>query len=168
MNFFYPDVMLDSAFSLDPDMLCKKGIRCVIFDIDNTLAPYSVKTCSIEAEALLSKLEGAGIHVGFASNNSAERVMLFNTKGRFFVSDAKKPKNTAAKIFCEHFKVTANELAVVGDQIFTDVLLAKNAKAFSILVPPIDRKHEPWYFIFKRPLEKIIIKFYKRKENKNG
>lgn len=163
MSIFYPDITFASAYELSAEKLTEKGIKGVIFDIDNTLVPYSVHTCPEHTEEFLKGLEDAGIAVGYVSNNHSERVELFNGGKRFFVPDAKKPSKRGAMLFAEHFGISAKELAVVGDQIFTDILFAKNAGAYSILVRPIDTSCEPWYFIFKRPIEKIILFFYRRK-----
>ena len=55
-----------------------------------------------------------------------------------------------------------NEIASVGDQIFTDVIGAKRCKMKSILVKPINSK-EFWYTKWKRPMEAFVIKMYLKK-----
>ncbi len=163
MNIFYPDLMIKSAYSLDIDLLVKNKIAGVIFDIDNTLVPYTVADCPEEAENLFLSLEQKGIAVGFISNNGAQRVERFNKGGRFYLCKAGKPSKKGAVAFAKHLGTECENLAVVGDQIFTDVWFARNSGAYSVLVEPIDTKHEPWYFVFKRAGEKIILYFYRRK-----
>ena len=53
----------------------------------------------------------------------------------------------------------------VGDQIFTDILGARRAGIYSILVQPIHPKEEI-QIVLKRKLEKIVLSFYKKKRAK--
>ena len=51
----------------------------------------------------------------------------------------------------------AENIAVVGDQIFTDVIGGNRCKMFTILVDPVDKK-DFWYTAWKRPIENKIKK----------
>jgi len=57
-----------------------------------------------------------------------------------------------------------DEVVMVGDQIFTDVLGANKFGIKSILVNPISKK-EGIFTLVKRPFEKIVLN--KLKEEKN-
>ena len=61
--------------------------------------------------------------------------------------------------FCLNLGEKSQNIAVVGDQIFTDVIGANRSKMFSILVKPVASK-DLWMTRFKRPLENLIIKKY--------
>ncbi len=50
-------------------------------------------------------------------------------------------------------------IAMVGDQVFTDVFGANRVDMFSIYVKPINKK-EYWYTAWKRPIEGLILKHY--------
>ena len=50
-----------------------------------------------------------------------------------------------------------SKIAMVGDQVFTDVLGANISKMVSVYVDPIDRK-EYWYTSWKRPIEDLILR----------
>ncbi len=166
MKYFYPDVYIKSAYELDVEYLKERNIKVVIFDIDNTLVPYSVKDCPEKTELFLKELEESGIIPCFVSNNGKERVERFNGGGRFFIYKGGKPAKKAALEVSRHFGVPCENIAVVGDQIFTDICFGKNAGALTVLCPPIDSKNEPWYFFFKRLGEKIILHFYEKRKNK--
>ena len=43
MNIFYPDIYAKNIFEIDYEKLKNKGIKCLVFDLDNTLVP--VKCC---------------------------------------------------------------------------------------------------------------------------
>ena len=61
--------------------------------------------------------------------------------------------------------VTKEQTLFVGDQIFTDIWGANNAGIYSILVDPISPKEEI-QIVLKRYLERIVLFFYKIKEEK--
>lgn len=62
----------------------------------------------------------------------------------------------------KNYGLNENEIASVGDQIFTDVIGAKRCKMKSILVKPVNPK-EFWYTKWKRPMEAWLIKRYLKK-----
>ena len=166
MKYFYPDLYINSAYELDTEYLKKRGVKVIIFDIDNTLVPYSVKDCPEKTDAFLKKLEENGFIPCFVSNNGKERVERFNEGRRFAVCKGGKPSKKAALIVSHHFDVPCENIAVVGDQIFTDIAFGKNAGTLTVLCPPIDPENEPWYFVFKRLGEKIILHFYEKRKQK--
>ena len=63
--------------------------------------------------------------------------------------------------------IRPENIAVVGDQIFTDVLGGNRSKMFTILVDPIDEKKDYWYTAWKRPIENKVKNKYRTKEEKN-
>ena len=162
---FVPDIMFDRAFDITPDALISKGIRAVVLDIDNTLVTYGVAEPTEEVLSWIESLREAGLGVAIASNNHAPRVELFNQKiGAFATCESKKPSARAVKSACVPFGVKPNEIAVIGDQIFTDVWCARNAGSLAILVKPIPYP-ENLFFKCKRVLEKPFIRAYRKKHS---
>lgn len=160
---FVPDVMYDRAFDIKAQDLLSRGIRAVVLDIDNTLVTYGVAEPTEEVLAWIDSLRDAGLSVAIASNNHAPRVELFNRKiGAFATCESKKPFARSVKAVCAHFGVKPSEVAVIGDQIFTDVWCARNAGSLAILVKPIPYP-ENLFFKCKRVLEKPFIRAYKKK-----
>lgn len=165
-NFsFVPDMMFDRAFDITPAVLIENGIRAVVLDIDNTLVTYGIAEPTEEVLSWIDTLQKAGLDVAIASNNHAPRVELFNQKiGVFATCESKKPSARAVKAACDHFGVKPNEVAVIGDQIFTDVWCARNAGSLAILVKPIPYP-ENLFFKCKRVLEKPFIRAYRKKHS---
>ena len=60
--------------------------------------------------------------------------------------------------------IKPENIAVVGDQIFTDVLGGNRCKMFTILVEPKDKKKDYWYTAWKRPIERKIKSKFETKE----
>ena len=77
-----------------------------------------------------------------------------------------KPFKSGFNRVKEILKLSSENIAVVGDQIFTDVIGANRCKMFAILVKPIDEK-DIWVTKIKRPIEDKIIKKYLKKEENN-
>jgi HAD superfamily phosphatase (TIGR01668 family) len=164
---FLPDEIFPDIYAITPELLQKAGIRALILDIDNTLVTYGVAEPTEEVIAWIDTLKNAGLGVAIASNNHEPRVALFNQKlGVFTTWESKKPYARSVKAACAHFGVKAEETAVIGDQIFTDVWCARNAGALAILVKPIPYP-ENLFFKCKRILEKPFIRTYRRRHNKS-
>ena len=160
---FVPDLMFDRAFDITPEDLLSRKIRAVVLDIDNTLVTYGVAEPTEEVLNWIQSLRDNGILVAIASNNHAPRVELFNQKiGAFATCESKKPFARSVKAVCAHFQVKPEEIAVIGDQIFTDVWCARNAGSLAILVKPIPYP-ENLFFKCKRVLEKPFIRAYRKK-----
>ena len=133
-----PDYMFGQYSEITPAFLSSIGVRALLIDIDNTLAPYEQPEPDDRIREWFAGLAENGIKAALVSNNHAPRVELFNREiGAFAVCESKKPFARAVKAACSHFGVKPNETAVIGDQIFTDVWCARNAGSLAILVKPI-------------------------------
>ena len=79
---------------------------------------------------------------------------------------AAKPSRRGYQRAMEHLGTNPGNTVFIGDQLFTDILGAKNAGLKNILVKPIHPKEEI-QIVLKRYLEKIVLHFY-TKEEKNS
>ena len=83
--------------------------------------------------------------------------------GLAFEADGKKPLPGGFLRACAHMGLSPRETAAVGDQIFTDVIGARLAGVFCLMVDPIEP--EPgWFFRLKRRLERPILRAYERRK----
>ncbi len=147
------------------EFFTKKGIDRVVFDIDNTIAPYDKPSPDEKAVSYIRSLQAAGIEVMLVSNNEKERVEIFNKDlGLFAVHKAGKPGIKGIEKCLAQSK-NKGKTAFVGDQIFTDCLAARRMKLPCFLVEPIQPK-ETLFFKLKRIGEKPFIRRYKRKAAK--
>ena len=162
---FTPDYLLNSYSELTVDFLRKHNIKALILDIDNTLVPYEVARPTRELKDWFASLNEADIKVSFVSNNNSDRVNIFNEELSYFATcKSKKPFNVNMKRAIKEMGVTPKETAVMGDQIFTDILAGNSLGAFTVLVPPIKDKTDP-FTRFKRLLERPILNRIKKKGN---
>lgn len=167
-RYFTPDFIFDRIHDIDFDSLKKKNIKGLIFDIDNTLVSYRQEKPTKEVSALMDSLKSEGFEICFISNNSRQRVDIFNSDFNFFsYPEAGKPSVKFIKAALSDMDLNAKNAAFVGDQLFTDVMAAKRAKIMAILVNPIEPV-ETAFFRFKRLMEKPFIKRYYRKLKKKS
>ena len=158
----YPNLYIKNVKEIKYEMLNKNNIKGLILDVDNTLLDY-YKNMLEGIDEWCKEMKEKGIKFCIASNsNNREKVNKVSEKlGIPYVFFAKKPLkgglNRAAKLM----ELKNEEVAVVGDQIFTDVLGANRCKMFSILVDPINEK-DMFVTIIKRPIENLIKKNYKK------
>ena len=164
-----PYQIFDKFDDITPEYLTSLGVKFLFSDVDNTLAPYEVPEPDERIRAWLDSLKNAGITVILVSNNHSDRIELFNrTLGLAAYADCKKPgKKRLGEIMKTHDAVAENS-AFLGDQIFTDVLSARNLGIkIALLVPPIKDKLT-LFFRFKRWLEKPIIRKYQKTHGGEG
>lgn len=175
-EFFRPNMAYNDVYLITPEVLKGFGIKGVVFDIDNTIAPYEVITPTEEMMAYFASLKEAGIKMAFVSNNKGNRVMTFNKGlGLFYVCKAGKPSPKGVSKCIEHFGLQKDEVIAVGDQIFTDCIAAHRAGIKFALVKPIKDK-ETLFFRIKRFFERPFVKNlkwktgfkFRRKKEKGG
>ncbi len=161
-KYFAPDMIYTTFDLISAEVLENDGICAVIFDIDNTLAPYEEAEPSDKVREYFSALHERGIKTVFVSNNHGPRVELFSqTLDTPFFADSKKPLGKNMRAAMKLMGSDNTNTAIVGDQVFTDVWAGKRQKMRTYLVPPINDKKN-LFFKCKRMLEKPIIrKYYK-------
>ncbi|MBQ8188334.1 MAG: YqeG family HAD IIIA-type phosphatase [Lachnospiraceae bacterium] len=162
LQTFYPDLWLDSTYEIDFEGLKEKGIKALIFDIDNTLVPHGAPA-DHRAIALFERLHALGFSVTLLSNNKEPRVKMFcdAVVGADYIYKAGKPGKKGYEKAMKQMDSDVKTTVFVGDQLFTDVWGAKRCGIYSILVKPIDKKEEI-QIVLKRYLEKPILKSYQK------
>ena len=157
-----PDFMFSSVYDITPEFFKENGITSIVSDIDNTLVTYDDEKPTKQLLEWLEKLDEYGISVSFVSNNSHERVRIFNEElGFFAVGKSGKPFKKNVLLALEKMKSERKNACIIGDQVFTDVLAGRNAGIRTVLVPPIKDKTDV-FTKFKRLLEKPILKSYRK------
>ena len=113
----------------------------------------------------LEQMRRDGIQLMILSNNTTERVQPFAKKlGLEFISRACKPIPIGLNKAVKRFGLQKDQVALVGDQIYTDILGANLGKTHSILVEPF-LLEDGILFRIKRKLERPWLNKYKKKGN---
>ena len=161
-----PHQCLSAYSELTAEHLKANGIKALLLDVDNTLAPYEQPEPDEALLLWLSAMEREGIRLAIVSNNKGDRIGLF-TKALSIpvIANAKKPLPKAFKKAITILGVTPEETACIGDQIFTDILCGRLSRLkWTVLVPPIKDKRD-LFTRTKRWLEQPILKKYWRQKN---
>ena len=157
-----PNYMFGSYREVTPAFLESIGVRALLIDIDNTLAPYEQAEPDERIASWFADLRAHGISASLVSNNHAPRVELFNrTLGLPAYPDAGKPKRAPLELAMKNMGVTQKETAMLGDQLLTDAYAGNHIGLVSIIVPPIKDKTN-LFFRFKRLCERPFIRKYAR------
>lgn len=164
MELLYPQQHLNSIFELDTAELRSLGIRGIIADMDNTLVPWYDRAVYPRLASWFAGLKEEGFRLCIVSNNSRERgAQLALDLGIPAFWYAIKPRRRAFRKALREMDLTARETAVIGDQIFTDVLGGNRLGLYTILVSPISDKEFIWTR-FMRRLERFVLKRLQRKD----
>ena len=141
---FLPVVMTSNVTELTPQFLQNQNIRLLMLDFDNTIVPYTTDIPTEKMEIWIRGMLASHIQLCVVSNSKRERVKIFCSKyGLDCVTHARKPFSKGINACLQRYGFAAGQCALVGDQIFTDVLGANCAGVRSILVKAIDN-HNFW------------------------
>ena len=162
-KIFTPDYMFATYRDITPAFLQSIGIKALLIDIDNTLAPYEQPLPDDNIKAWFGALEEHGIKAAFVSNNDAERVDLFNSEiGIPAFSKSGKPFSKNLYKAMAQLGSDVSNTAMLGDQLLTDASAGNNIKLKTIIVPPIKDKNN-FFFRSKRRIEVPTIKKFVKK-----
>ncbi len=138
-----PTAIADSITDLTPTFLQQRGIELLMLDFDNTIVPYTTSTPTEEMDAWLQKM-ASSVTLCVVSNSHKDRVKVFCKKyGIDCITHANKPFSKGIKECLAKYDLPAENCALAGDQIYTDVLGANGAGVQSILVKAI-HNHNFW------------------------
>lgn len=165
----YPTILLHRASHITPHMLKKMGVHALVLDADNTLTTHNNPEPAGEMIVWLDKMRAAGIQLVIVSNNNSRRIQPFAARlGIGYTAMACKPLTIGFSRTARRLGLHAKEIAVVGDQIFTDILGGNLFGAVTILVEPMEPE-SGLLFCLKRKLEvKILQRYRSRKEKSIG
>lgn len=154
----YPDLYVDSLLDIPLNELQSKNIKAFILDLDNTITEWNSNHIREEIGTWFQNILSQGFRACILSNNGQERVVrVAESLGIPFISRAQKPRRGAFHRAVSLMGVKPEETAVIGDQIFTDVLGGNRAGLYTILVVPIARRE----FVgtkFSRAMEYFVLR----------
>lgn len=159
-SWFMPDYIFAKFDDITVGFLRERGIKALLIDIDNTLAPYEVAEPDGRIRAWFDTLRENGISATLVSNNGRERVELFNrTLGLPYYYKSGKPFAKNLKKAMAAMGSDRTNTAMLGDQLLTDAAAGKHIGLTTFIVPPIRDKSNA-FFRAKRALEVPTIKRY--------
>lgn len=161
---FMPDIYQKSIYYINYDKLYKKGVRCLLFDLDNTITPSHVIKPTKRLKKLFDELKDKGFKVIIMSNALKHRIEPFKS---YLCVDAcafsLKPRKDKYLKIMEKFKYKHTEIAAIGDQLLTDVYGANRLDIVSVLVNPMS-EHDYSITWINRIFEKFIYGSLEKKD----
>lgn len=161
---FLPDIYQKSVYRINYDKLKSLGIKCLIFDLDNTITPIGLSAPTRRLKNLFTKLKTMGFKCIILSNSGRKRVEPF--KNALAVDSgfsSRKPTNRKYIKVMNNYNYVPDEIAAIGDQLLTDIYGANRMGFTSILVNQIGQKDFVVSMI-NRFIEKIIFRTFRKKD----
>ncbi len=154
-DLLIPDIYAQSIYTIDYKKLKEKGIKCLLFDLDNTITQTYVKTPSKEIINKFEEIEELGFKVIILSNALKSRLKPFKEILNVDTSALScKPLSFKYKKIMMMYNYDEKDIAAIGDQLYTDIKGANKLNITSILVNPLSKR------------ESILTKYNRIKENK--
>ena len=156
-----PKLVAKELPDLTPELFICRKISLVMLDFDNTIVPYTTDIPEERMLAWLENMKQSGLQLCVVSNSKRPRVKRFCEKyGLDCITHSKKPFPKGIRQCLNRYQLDAGSAALVGDQIFTDVLGANSAGVLSVLVKAIDN-HNFWLKL--RHVAELPFIYYARK-----
>lgn len=160
----YPKAYFNNIKDITIEFLQTHNIKGLLIDVDNTLIDYN-KNILDGVKEWIDKMRDEGVKLCILSNTN-NKLKVQNVSRYLdipYIFFAMKPLKNGFKKGMKKLKLESKNIAVIGDQLLTDVLGANRSNMYSILVKPI---HEKDIFItkLKRPLERKIMNKYLNKK----
>ena len=152
----YPNAYFKRVEDITVEFLNKHKIKALLLDVDNTLVDYTKKmTESVIKWAKDLKGQGVKLYILSNTNDKTKIENIAKELGIKYHLFAMKPLKIGFKKCQKDLGEKSEHIAIVGDQIFTDILGGNRCNMYTILVDPINEK-DFWYTVWKRPIEKRI------------
>lgn len=157
---FKPDVKLRGITDITVELLKNHDIKALLLDVDNTMSTHHGTILTEGLMEWIDKMQQSGIKLMVLSNSKRFRIQPFAARiGLPFISLGCKPLPTGYLRGVKALGEKRNNVAIVGDQIFTDILGGNAVGVKTILLTPI-KPEDGWSFKIRRKLEKKLYKKY--------
>ena len=159
-----PNIKLHGITDITVELLKEYDIKALLLDVDNTMSTHHGTILTDGLMEWIAKMSDSGIKLMVLSNSKRFRIEPFAARiGLPFISLGCKPLPTGYLRGVKALGEKRKNVAIVGDQIFTDILGGNIVGVKSILLTPI-KLEDGWSFKVRRKLEKKLYKKYKFEE----
>jgi hypothetical protein len=164
MKLLIPHYKIDCVEDITLAWLNEMGVNSLLVDVDCTLKGYRTERVTDEVLQWIEAMREGGIGMCLVSNGLALRIGPFaENLGLPFIAPAGKPLTWGLEKAIQLSEFDPGTTAMVGDQIFSDVMAGRRLGIVTMLVTPINPHEEPWFARWKRPLEKLVIRYYRKR-----
>jgi HAD superfamily phosphatase (TIGR01668 family) len=154
-----PNLITNNITEVSVEYLEKNNIKALLLDVDNTLSPaHGVKKLREGGAEWLSCMRENGIELIILSNAKKERARRFgDSVGIEVIGLSMKPLPFGYFRAAKKLGIKRKNIAMIGDQYFTDILGGKLAGVKTVMVTEITPE-DAVFFKLKRKAEKIMLK----------
>lgn len=161
LNVFLPDMYKKDIFDIDYKKLKEEDIKCILFDLDNTISPAKEVIYKDDVKDLFEKLK-KDFKIIIFSNNFPKRVSKF---AKYYDVDyaclSLKPLLYKYIYIKLKYNLKSKDLVSIGDQIVTDIFGGNKSGIYTILVDPVSAEDEMGTYI-NRKVESLILNKFKK------
>ncbi len=157
-----PNRIVAVTYEIEAGYWKDQRLAGVIVDLDNTIVVWNSPTVPEATIDWVKKLQAANIQVCLLSINQGPRVeRIAQILQVPFVSKACKPRSQGFRQAVRSMNLLPRQVAVVGDQIYTDILGGNRIGCHTIWVTPLSTQE---FFGTKitRRLEKLTVLLLRR------
>lgn len=168
-SFFLPDAVYDKVTDIEVESLVEMGIQGLALDVDNTIAKYSEDLPAPEITRWIGQMRDEGFPIIIVSNSRKEKRVpnISRALGLPYIVKAGKPSRRGFIEATRILELDPQKVAVIGDQIFTDILGAKRAGCKAIIVYPRGISENP-FFRLRRLVETPFIRLAEKSLKEGG
>ena len=168
MGIFKPTMYQKNIFEINYEKLKERGIKCLVFDLDNTLGLIDHEKCPRNTKKLIKNLQKDFL-IFIASNNNKRRIQPYmEDLGVGGVSWCMKPSTRGLPKIQKNYHGKKKEMVMIGDQIVTAILAGKRFHIMTILVDPLGKKDLKITGLNRYWEDKIVRRYEKRGEFRRG
>ncbi len=148
-----PDLVLeDSILSLTAETVQRGGLKGLVLDVDETLVPFNSSQITVELEDWLADLRPHLKGIWLVSNNLSQvRISRIAQKLDLpYILGARKPSRRKVRLALQQLDLPVEQVGMVGDRLFTDVLVGNRLGMYTILVEPmVDPSNLPRKYLIR-------------------
>lgn len=161
MKKFYPTIYQKTIHDINYQKLYSMGIRCLIFDLDNTIALIDQKKVDRKTKELFQDLK-KDFFLVIISNSNKKRVEPYSKMlDCDFVASALKPFGYGYRKIKRRYHFKKEEIAMIGDQLVTDIFVGNRMTGCTVLVDPMGKK-DLKITTFNRFIERKILRYFEK------
>ena len=169
MDKFIPKIYKKSILDINYKELKEKNIKCLMFDLDNTLLEVNKSIPNKEICSLIKKIK-KDFKILIISNNTSKKRLskVAEELGVDYIKFALKPSSKAFRKVQKQYNYKREEMCIIGDQLVTDIKGGNSYNVLTILVDPLSEKELKVTGINRFFEGKILKKLAKNNKLKRG
>lgn len=159
-RFLFPLYRFDSVLDISQDWLREQKIATIFLDVDNTLKYYRSPLVEEPGVAWVKEMKRCKIQIYLVSNGKKMRIRTVAKQLDLpYLAMACKPFPFVLRKLLREKNLDPQHVAMVGDQIFADIIAGNLANISTILIKPMAPEQEPLFTRIKRPFERLVLCF---------